>query len=96
VSEQTVALQAELEKELVAGRLYRPEKRPFWSHVTVARVRPEKRGSKRPARIERAPGSLPEALCEPFRGVRVTLYLSTLRPQGAEYAPLAQVALPAD
>lgn len=96
VSEETVALQAELEKELVAGRLYRPEKRPFWSHVTVARVRPEKRGSKRPARIERAPGRLPEALCEPFRGVRVTLYLSTLRPQGAEYAPLAQIALPAD
>jgi 2'-5' RNA ligase len=95
-SEETVALQAELEKELVAGRLYKPEKRPFWPHVTVARVRPERRGSKRPARIERTPGRLPEALCEPFRGVRVTLYLSTLRPQGAEYAPLAQVALPAD
>ena len=95
-SEETVALQAELEKELVAGRLYKPEKRPFWPHVTVARVRPEKRGSKRPARIEKAPGRLPEALCEPFRGVRVTLYRSMLRPQGAEYAPLAQVALPAD
>jgi 2'-5' RNA ligase len=96
VSEGTVAIQAELEKELVAGRLYKPEKRPFWPHVTVARVRPEKRGSKRPARIENAPRRLPEALCEPFRGVRVTLYRSMLRPQGAEYAPLAQVALPAD
>jgi 2'-5' RNA ligase len=96
VSGGTVALQAELERELVARRLYEPEKRPFWSHVTVARVRPEKRGSKRPARVRRPPGPLPEALREPFRGVRCTLYRSKLRPQGAEYAPLAQVALPAD
>jgi 2'-5' RNA ligase len=95
-SEQTVALQADLEEELVARRLYKPEKRPFWSHLTVARVRPERRGSKRPARIEKPPGPLPEALCEPFGAVRVTLYRSTLRPQGAEYAPLAQVGLPAD
>jgi 2'-5' RNA ligase len=95
-SEQTVALQADLQKNLVEKRLYKPEKRPFWPHVTVARVRPERRGSKRPARIESAPGRLPERLCEPFFAVRLTLYRSTLRPQGAEYAPLAQVALPAD
>jgi RNA 2',3'-cyclic 3'-phosphodiesterase len=96
VSEGTVALQAQLERELVARRLYEPEKRPFWSHVTVARVRPEKRGSKRPARLETVPGPLPDELLEAFFGVRATLYRSTLRPQGAEYAPLAQVALPAD
>ena len=94
-SEETVALQAELEGELERRRLYKPEKRPFWSHLTVARVRPEKRGSKRPARLRRAPGPLPEALREPFFCDRVTLYRSTLRPQGAEYAPLAQVELPA-
>ena len=34
-----VALQAELQERLVAARLYEPEKRPFWPHVTVARVR---------------------------------------------------------
>lgn len=96
VSEAAVALQGDLERELARERLYKPEKRPFWSHVTVARVRPEKRGSKRPARLEKPPGPLPETLCEPFRSVRLTLYRSTLRPQGAEYAPLAQVALPAD
>jgi len=94
-SEATVALQAELERELVSRRLYEPEKRPFWSHLTVARVKAERRGSKRPARIARLPGPLPEELCEPFGAVRITLYRSTLRPQGAEYAPLAQVALPA-
>lgn len=95
-SEGAVALQADLERELVARRLYGPEKRRFWPHVTVARVRPERRGSKRPARVKSAPGPLPKPLCEPFCAVRVTLYRSTLRPQGAEYAPLAQVALPAD
>ena len=93
VSEATVALQSELERELVAARLYKPEKRPFWPHLTVARVRNERRGSKRPARVARRPGPLPAALCEPFGGVRVTLYVSKLRPQGAEYAPLAQVEL---
>ena len=96
VSEGTVALQARLERELASERLYEPEKRPFWSHVTVARVRPEKRASKRPARVQKPPGRLPDELLEPFFGVRATLYRSTLRPQGAEYAPLAQVALPAD
>jgi RNA 2',3'-cyclic 3'-phosphodiesterase len=94
-SPATVALQAQLQDELAARRLYEPEKRPFWPHITVARVRPEKRGAKRPARIERPPGRLPEALCEAFRGVRITLYRSILRPQGAEYAPLAQLELPA-
>jgi 2'-5' RNA ligase len=94
-SEGAVTLQAELERELAAGRLYKPEKRPFWSHVTVARVRPEKRGSKRPTRVQEQPGRLPDELCQPFFAVRLTLYRSTLRPQGAEYAPLAQVALPA-
>src|SRR5204863_4436625 len=93
-SRATVALQADLERELVARRLYKPERRPFWSHVTVARVRPERRGSKRPARIKKAPGALPDELLEPFFAVGVTLYRSKLRPQGAEYAPLAQVALP--
>lgn len=95
-SEETVALQADLERELEERRLYKPEKRPFWSHLTVARVRPERRGSKRPARVKKAPAELPEELCQPFGAVRVTLYRSTLRPQGAEYAPLAQVGLPAD
>ena len=94
-SEGSISLQAELERELVSKRLYKPDKRPFWPHVTVARVRPENRGSKRPARIVRPPGQLPDALRQPFGGVRITLYRSTLRPQGAEYAPLAQVALPA-
>jgi 2'-5' RNA ligase len=95
VSEAVVALQGDLERELAQQHLYKPEKRPFWPHVTVARVRSERRGSKRPTRVKRAPGRIPDVLLQPFFAVGVTLYLSILRPQGAEYAPLAQVELPA-
>lgn len=90
-----VDLQAALEEQLVAARLHEPEKRPFWPHVTVARVRREKRGSSRPARVGSPPGPLPKGLLQPFDGVRVTLYRSQLQPQGAQYTPLAQVELPA-
>lgn len=87
-------LQAGLQERLVEGRFYKPEKRPFWPHVTVARVRSEGRGSKRPMPVERPPGELPAALSEAFYGVRLTLYRSQLQPSGARYAPLAQVELP--
>lgn len=89
----TADLQAGLARELAAVRLYEPEKRPFWPHLTVARVRPQGRGSKRPARVSRPPGGLSQELLQPFSGVRVTLYRSELQPQGARYTPLAQVKL---
>ncbi len=95
-SSGAVALQAELEEKLVAARLYEPEKRPFWPHVTVARVKNEKRGAKRPAVVKRPPGRLPRRLLSPATGVRVTLYRSELQPQGARYTPLAQVELSED
>ena len=93
-SPDTLALQARIERRLVEARLYKPEKRPFWPHLTVARVRPERRGSKRPARVSTPPGPLPEALLEPFDGVRVSLYRSHLRPTGAEYESVATMDLP--
>jgi 2'-5' RNA ligase len=92
-SEETVALQARLEEDLVAERLYVPEKRPFWPHVTLARVRPERRGSRKPARVDVKPRALPEDLLEPFESVRLTAYRSFLRRQGAEYVPLASTDL---
>ena len=91
-----VAIQAALEERLVAARLFEPERRPFWPHVTVARVRREERGSKRPAPVAKRPGPLPKDLSQSFQGVRLTLYLSQIQPQGAQYTPLAQVELPAD
>lgn len=95
-SPAAVELQAGLQERLVAARLYEPEKRPFWPHVTVARVRPEGRGSKRLARVSRPPGALSQELLQRFSGVRLTLYRSEIKPQGANYTPLAQVELPRD
>jgi 2'-5' RNA ligase len=95
-SPETVALQGRLQGEMVAAGLFEPEKRPFWPHLTVARVRPQGRGSKRPMRVAAPPGPLPKALKQAFGGVRVTLYRSKLQPQGAQYTPLAQVELSED
>jgi 2'-5' RNA ligase len=101
-SESASALQDELSRALAAQRLYKPEKRGFWPHVTVARVRSERlppgpgqrRGKGRPRRVERPPAPLPTVLTEPFGTVRMALYRSDLKPQGAEYTSLAGVDLP--
>jgi 2'-5' RNA ligase len=95
-SPDTVSIQADLERLLVAERFYKPEKRPFWPHVTVARVKLEGHGSKRPKPVERQPGKLPAKLLSPFLGVRLTLYRSELQPRGAHYTSLAQVELSED
>jgi 2'-5' RNA ligase len=87
-------LQAGLQQGLVDEGFYEPEKRPFWPHVTVARVRPEARGSRRPAVVSDPPAKLPEGLSEARICRRMTLYRSELQPQGARYVPLAQVELP--
>lgn len=101
-SEAAAALQAELAQALARAGLYEPERRGFWPHVTVARVRSERlppapgrrRGKGRPRRVERPPAKLPAALTEPFGAVRVALYRSNLKPQGAEYVRLGGVDLP--
>jgi 2'-5' RNA ligase len=96
ISSGAAALQHELERKLVAARLYEPEKRPFWPHVTVARVKSAGRGAGHPPTVERPPGKLPKRLLEPALCVRVTLYRSVLQPQGSRYTPLAQVELSRD
>ena len=101
-SDDSVALQAEVERRLLEARFYEPEKRDFWPHLTVARVRSERRGGddrKRrrrgpPKRVESPPGPLPDELLKPFLGVRIALYRSNLKPQGAEYVRLGGVDLP--
>jgi 2'-5' RNA ligase len=90
-SDGAVELQSQVERRLVEERFYEPEKRPFWPHLTVARVRPEKRGGRKPALVESPPGWLPEHMfLRPVPLVRLTLYRSHLRPQGAEYVPMAE------
>lgn len=88
------ALQEGLAQGLAEAGFYEPEKRPFWPHVTVARVRPEGRGSRRPAIVAESPGMLPAGLSEARICRRMTLYRSELQPSGARYVPLAQVQLP--
>jgi RNA 2',3'-cyclic 3'-phosphodiesterase len=80
------AVQGAVSDALEAGRWYRPEKRPFWPHLTLARAK----------RDERRPPPLPDTPVPPasaFEPTAITLYRSTLRPQGAVYDPLAQATL---
>jgi 2'-5' RNA ligase len=77
-------LQDAVSRALAAERVYRPEKRPFWPHVTLARV-------KRGARAGPLPDLPPPAA--PMKARELTLYRSTLRPQGALYEPLARLTL---
>lgn len=87
-------LQERLSEILSFERLYEAKKRPFWPHVTVARLRAEGRGSRRPARVEIPPGPSPTKRVGWFDGVRISLYRSELQPSGARYVPLAQIQLP--
>ncbi len=77
-------LQQGVSDALETGRFYKPEKRPFWPHVTLARV-------KRDRRAEPLPADPPPL--EPFKAPQLTLYRSTLRPQGAKYDALAKATL---
>ncbi len=93
-SEETVALQREIEERLVAGGFYEPEKRPFWPHLTVARVRPEAPGGRKPALVRAQPHPLPEHMFRFFRPTRLVLFKSHLRRTGAEYEAMAELELP--
>jgi RNA 2',3'-cyclic 3'-phosphodiesterase len=82
------AWQGELSARLEAERLYEPEKRPFWPHVTLAR-------GKRNRALPRLddPPELPADLRPPFAPTRATLYRSRLSAAGAVYDPLATMEL---
>jgi 2'-5' RNA ligase len=93
-SEEAIELQRGVEERLVVARFYKPEKRPFWPHLTVARVKPEARGSRKPALVTTQPHPLPEHMFRFFRPTRLVLFKSHLRRTGAEYEPLAELELP--
>jgi RNA 2',3'-cyclic 3'-phosphodiesterase len=67
---------------LTDGGFYRPEKRPFWPHITLARIR-------RGLASDFATNSLPPDLTAD----ELTLYRSHLRPEGAHYEALTSVCL---
>ena len=76
-------LQAAMAEALEGRGLYEPEKRPFWPHVTAARLR----SGARPPRIEVAPRPMR------FTTDRAVLYQSHLSRQGARYEALSTCAL---
>jgi 2'-5' RNA ligase len=78
------AVQSELSDVLRRGGWYVPEPRPFLAHVTVARVA---KGAHAPR------ADLPPLSPSAVRGSTVTLYRSRLGRAGAQYEPLASVAL---
>jgi RNA 2',3'-cyclic 3'-phosphodiesterase len=78
------AVQGAVSDALEAAGLYTPEKRPFWPHVTLARVKRGRRAA--PLDVDLPPG-------EPFEATDVTLYRSILRPQGALYESLDRFRL---
>ena len=82
---RATAVQAAASAALEAGGWYPPEKRPFWPHLTLARA---KRAERRVRPLQDGP---PPAGA--FEATAVTLYRSTLRPQGALYEPLARTVL---
>ena len=81
--DRAAAVQAAVSEPLVEGGWYEPEKRPFWPHLTVARLRARTRAPQ----IDAAP---PAAS---FTASEVVLYRSRLRRGGAEYEPLASLRL---
>jgi 2'-5' RNA ligase len=74
-------LQARLSKRLARLGAYRPEKRPWLAHVTVARF----------ARRPRLAPTLPQL--GPISPSDAALYHSLLRPSGAQYQIVEAVAL---
>jgi 2'-5' RNA ligase len=93
-SDETIALQQQVESNLVEGGYYEPEKRAFWPHLTVARVKPEVPKSRKPALLRSEPHPLPEHMFRFFRPTRLVLFKSHLRRTGAEYESLAELELP--
>lgn len=82
--DRATAIQGSVSDALQELGLYEPEKRPFWPHVTLARVR--KGGRVRGLEVADPPA-------EPWRATAVTLYRSRLSREGARYEALHRVAL---
>lgn len=89
-SEIVTRMQRGFVERLCDSGFYSPEKRPFWAHVTVARARRKAGGERIGSEIHGISTQLPERLKAPFNPVRIGLYSSLLRPEGAIYQLLAQ------
>lgn len=82
------ALQRRVARTLAAGIRYRPERRPFHPHVTLARVR----GSERPA-LAAVAAAEPDPPSDVFACAGLALFRSHLGGGPARYEVLARVEL---
>ena len=71
---------------------FKPEGRPFRPHLTMARIRSPARGARGGA-IARALDAQRSVILGKITIGRIVLYQSTLKPTGAVYTPLEEVAL---
>ena len=78
------AIHSALSASLCAGGWYEPESRPFFGHVTVARV-------AKGARVRSETIAPPQR--HQLHASTVTLFRSLLSPAGARYEPLRSVEL---
>lgn len=81
--DRAATIQASMSAALADARVYVPERRPFWPHITFARV-------KRGARAEPLDTS---PLAGSFDAAAVTLYRSRLSAAGARYEALERLRL---
>jgi RNA 2',3'-cyclic 3'-phosphodiesterase len=94
VAGEAAAVQSEVAGALIESGLLEPKARPFWSHLTVARV---KRGALDGARGRDLAAALPEVPAQalgPSHAESLSLLRSEPGPQGSRYTPLATVRLP--
>jgi 2'-5' RNA ligase len=84
LEDRAVRLHAAVSDTLAGAKLYEPEKRPFWPHITLARVK---------RRVVAEPLAAPPPPGGSWPASAVTLYRSTLLPQGARYDALERVGL---
>jgi 2'-5' RNA ligase len=78
-------VQSDVVDSLARAGLHKPERRPFWPHLTLARVRGAGRGRRPKGRVAPLEAEPPEG---PLTFDRVTLYRSHLSPAGARYEAL--------
>ncbi|MGH2905260.1 MAG: RNA 2',3'-cyclic phosphodiesterase [Solirubrobacterales bacterium] len=87
-----LALRNELVASLTRDSGFEDERREFWPHITLCRVKSSAKGHEALTDPPRGPDQLAGAT---HPAVALTLFSSDLQPSGAVYTPLATVALPA-
>jgi 2'-5' RNA ligase len=90
--ERLAVIQQQLETQLTPYG-FKPERRPYRAHLTLARIRHPQRWHPQSAAVVR---NIPMARPQPFTLDTLVWYQSQLRSSGAEYTALMRVRLSRD